>query len=571
MKWIFKNYKHAPMYFIGQILKIIGDTAEIIAPILLGVLVDEFIKNGAKNVLLIGLSAIAVTVLGSTLYYIGAIIGSKYRFKLEDKLKRDCYKKLNTLDSHFYNTNRLGELNTIITSDIREIGYAMSWLFGNFFSYIPAFIFVLIYFLTINVPLTLILLIPLPFIAVLSLRHIKKMQPLYDDRREERAKVNNYIQENIEGNKVVKSFSSEIREINTFKKLTESYRKKSLFIHYKYFNFSNKMSFLSDLMNLLLVLFGGLFIINGSITIGQLVIFSSLLWHLRMPITELGFLVNDYQDYKISLKKIRGLLNSTSKIKDTGKLKLNYKNEDIIFKNVDLFFDNTVALRNVSFKIKPNQTVACIGEIGSGKSSVVRLLLRFIEPTSGNIKIGSSNINDYTLDSLRRNIGYVSQTPFLFSDTIKNNVNYGDLSLSDKEIKKHLKMAKADFVFNLNDGINTVIGENGVTLSGGEKQRVSLARALARRPKILILDDITSALDIETEMEVTKSINTLDYECTKLIVAGKIFSVMNADVILVFKNNKIVEMGTHTELLAKKGEYKKLYDVQKKSYDEVIL
>lgn len=289
--------------------------------------------------------------------------------------------------------------------------------------------------------------------------------------------------------------------------------------------------------------------------------FKAYMWMLKGPFTRLAYYIDDYQEYKLSSDKIKNLLNKETKIKDYGTKKLSYKKEDIIFDNVTVYFDDLHAVKNVNLKISAGSTIACIGEVGSGKSTIANLLLRFVEPSEGNILIGNVDYREFSLESLRSNFGYVSQTPFLYSDTIKNNVNYGDLNLSDKDIVKYLKMAKADFVFNYEDGIDTIIGENGVNLSGGEKQRLSLARALARNPKILILDDITSALDIETEVSVTENIDNLPKQITKIIIAQKVFSVKNADQILVFKDNKIVEIGTHQELLAKKGEYKKIYDI----------
>lgn len=236
--------------------------------------------------------------------------------------------------------------------------------------------------------------------------------------------------------------------------------------------------------------------------------------------------------------------------------------DTIKFDNVEFKIDEKQVLSNINLELEKGKTYAFIGEVGSGKSSIGRLILRIIDVTTGNIFINNCAINDYTIKSIRDKISYVSQTPFLFSDTIKNNVDFGNENLTDDEINHFLKLAKADYVHNLEDGIQTIIGENGISLSGGEKQRLSLARALAKKPELLILDDITSALDYESELEVTKNINNLEYECTKIIIAQKIISVKNADKIFVLKQGNIINEGTHKELLETSDIYKEIYDIQ---------
>lgn len=236
--------------------------------------------------------------------------------------------------------------------------------------------------------------------------------------------------------------------------------------------------------------------------------------------------------------------------------------DTIKFDNVEFKIDEKQVLSNINLELEKGKTYAFIGEVGSGKSSIGRLILRIIDVTTGNIFINNCAINDYTIKSIRDKISYVSQTPFLFSDTIKNNVGFGNENLTDDEINHFLKLAKADYVQMLEDGIHTIIGENGISLSGGEKQRLSLARALAKKPELLILDDITSALDYESELEVTKNINNLEYECTKIIIAQKIISVKNADKIFVLKQGNIINEGTHEELLKTSDIYKETYDIQ---------
>ena len=569
MKWVFEIYPKKARYITATVVAMLGDILDIIPPILLGTMVDLFINNGfTHHVIPLAVSVLAFTLLSANLAYFGANASGYWRQDFTDRLKRKCYEKLNLLDQSFYNKTGVGELNTIMTSDQNQIGHVVHWIIRSTIIDILRFFVVFIYLCFINVPLSILILLPAPIIAFLSIKHMKKMEPLYDERRQERSNLNNYIQENIEGNKVVKSFASEKYEIDKFGKKNGLLKNKNLRVKYENINYDSKIIFLSEIMEVLLLLFGGYLLMQGSITVGDILIFSSLLWILKMPFLNIGDTISEFQEFKISKDRIQRLLDAPIDVKNNGKLSLDYDEQEIIFKDVDVAFDERYALKKINIKIEPGKTVACIGQVGSGKSTIARLVLRFIDPTKGKVYIGDNNIKKYTLESLRKNIGYVSQTPFLFSDTIRNNVNYGNTELSEEEIISCLKKAKADYVFKYPDGLDTIIGENGVSLSGGEKQRLSLARALAVKPKILILDDITSALDIETEIEVTKNIENLDYDATKIIIAQKIFSVKNADLILVFKDGKIVEQGTHTELLKLNGEYKNIYNIQKESYED---
>ena len=406
-----------------------------------------------------------------------------------------------------------------------------------------------------------ILLLFMPIFVYVTLKYAKKTKKLYDIEREKASKLNSYIQENIEGNRLIKNLGTEKSERDKFRNLNEDYVNYKIKISYKMFSHIELIRFLSYFLWVIMILLGGLFIVNGSITIGQFMIFNGYIGIISRPLYNLIEYMNDIQNYKVSIKKIKDIFNTKPKQKDDGKLELKSINK-IKFENVEFEVEDKKVLSDINIEIEKNKTYAFIGEVGSGKSSIGRLILRIIDATNGNIYINENTINDYTIYSVRDKIAYVAQTPFLFSDSIKNNVNFGNLSLSDDEIRYYLKLAKVDYVDKLEDNIETVIGENGISLSGGEKQRLSLARALARKPQLLILDDITSALDYEYELEVTKNINNLDFECTKIIIAQKIISVKNADKIFVMKEGKIIAEGTHEELLNSSEFYKEIYDIQ---------
>ena len=572
MRWVLKFIKEYNFkYWIANIMIVLGGGISKVFPvILLGEIIDKGIyQNNFSSIPYMFITSISMYFIGRMLTYFGILIIDNVRFKLAHKLKVECYKKLNELDQLFYQENSLGELNTRLTTDVNIIHHNVCFVIKQSMSMLTTSILAIIYCLYINPILTLIILIPTPIIAFISSKHIKNSKNLYTEQRESLSDLNSYIQENIEGNRLVKTFGTEQKEIDEFKTKNRKVKNKNMNIQNVNIDYNNKVTFLSYCMQLLLVIFGGIFVIEGNTTIGEFIIINSFISTIKRPFIELSGFINEWQQFKVSVSKVRKLLETEPKIKNIGNLELDNWN-DITFDNVSAKYENKQVVKNINLNFKPNKTYAFIGEIGSGKSTIGKLLLRLVETSNGKITINRIPIYDYTFESLRKNIGYVSQTPFLFSDTIANNVSFGNENLTKEEIINYLELVKADYVFNLPYNIDTIIGENGVSLSGGEKQRLSLARAIAKKPSILILDDITSALDFETELDVTNNINNMKYECTKIIIAQKILSVKNADTIFVMSNGKIAECGSHGELLQKNGIYKEIYDIQTNSMEECI-
>lgn len=572
MRWVLNFIKEYKIkYWLSNIMIILGSAISKVFPVvLLGKIIDDGIyKNNFSCIPYFFIISVSMYFFGRMLTYFGILIIDNIRYKLAHKLKVVCYKKLNQLDQTFYQENTIGELNTCLTTDINTIHHNMCFVVKQSMSMLVACAMAIIYCLYINPILTFIILIPTPIIAIISNKYIKNSKKLYNSQRESLSKLNSYIQENIEGNRLVKTFGAEQIEINGFKVKNRNVKKKNIDIKNININYNNKITILSYSMQILLIIFGGIFVIQGYTTIGEFIIINSLINTIKKPFLDLSGLVNDWQQFKIAVQKIKNLLETEPKIKNLGKLELNSWN-NINFDNVSLKYNQKQIIKNINLNLEPNKTYAFIGKIGSGKSTIGKILLRLIEPSEGKITFDNIPINKYTLKSLRKNIGYVSQTPFLFSDTIANNVAFGIKDLSRKEIIEYLKLSKADYVLDLPNNIDTIIGENGVNLSGGEKQRLSLARALAKRPSILILDDITSALDFETELEITNNINNLKYECTKIIIAQKILSVKNADIIFVMEGGKIIEYGSHRELLQKDGVYREIYNIQTNNMEAYI-
>lgn len=566
MYWILKNYMKRMeklKYFLALCINVFGDVLARIWPaIFIGMIIDEgLMKNNYSAIISNFLLSISTFIVGITLAYIGVVIMNKVTYRINSRIGKSIYNKINFMDNDYYKNTTIGEMNTLLQNDLKNITKVFTHDAKQFIGEIITSIFSIFYCIKINIPLTIVFILFMPMYLMLIITFNKKTKIMYEIEREKASKLNHYLQENIEANKLIKNLGTEEREIENFNKINTDYVNHKIKINYKMYNYMEVMKLLSEIVWITLIAIGGILIMQENITIGEFLVFNSLIYRIASPIYNLIEYANDWRYFKVSTHKIKLLMETEPNYQDNGTEILN-NIENIKFNNISVKILEKDILKNINLNLEANKTYAFIGEVGSGKSTIGKLILRIIDATTGEILINNKNIQNYTIKSIREKIGYVSQTPFLFSDTIKNNVNFGNLELSDEEILHYLKLAKADYVQNLEDGIHTIIGENGVNLSGGEKQRLSLARALAIKPQILILDDITSALDYETELEVTNNINSLDYKCMKIIIAQKIISIKNADKIFVVKSNEIVAEGTHEELLNKCNIYREIYEIQ---------
>jgi ATP-binding cassette subfamily B protein len=308
------------------------------------------------------------------------------------------------------------------------------------------------------------------------------------------------------------------------------------------------------------MLAGGYFVMQGRITFGEFSAFSALIWAVSNPMRNIGIIINDIQRFFASLSKIVEIYYAKPKIVNEHNAidKRRYEGR-IEFKHVSFKYDSNEVLHDISFSVKPGETIAIMGSTGSGKTSLVNLIPRFYDVSDGQVLVDGVDVRELELDELRSNIGIATQDVLLFSDTIDGNIAYGDPELPEDQTREYAKLAAAhDFITKMPEGYDTIVGERGVGLSGGQKQRIALARALAVRRPILILDDTTSAVDLETEEHIQKSLRELNFPCTKLIIAQRVSTTAEADRILILDGGRLIEEGTHAELLAKRGYY---YDV----------
>ena len=574
-KWIWgylKNYK--VRYGLSLILVLIAAVISLINPILGGKIVDEVLEKGNVGLLLPILALmLGVVLLKSAVVYTYQVNFEHVSQGILLSIRRDLYQKLLELDVDFYKQTKTGDLMARMTGDTDTLRHFIAWVVYNVLSNISIFIFAIVYLYFINPILTLCMVLICPLIALLTVKMSREIGPTFHKVREAYSRLNSVVQENISGNRIVKAFSNEEYEIEKFNTENSFYKEANMDTVHVTQKYLPQLDFLTNLLTVIMVLVGGLLVIYDQLTFGELMVFNGMLWALNNPMRSAGYLINDIQRFIASSAKIRDLLKTETKIKnsspseDTSRLK-----GDVEFDKVSFSFEDTDALKKVSFKISAGQTIGIVGHTGSGKSTLINLLSRFYEPVSGRILIDGKDIRSIDIRKLRSSVAMAMQEVFLFSDTIRDNIRYGVSNATFAQIQHIASIAEADgFIRDMPQGYDTIVGERGVGLSGGQRQRIALARALIKDPAILVLDDTTSALDMETEMKIQQKLNSTKRKPTTFIIAHRIASVKEADLILVLENGRIIEQGTHQTLLDLKGEYAQVFATQLGDFDEDLM
>jgi ATP-binding cassette, subfamily B, multidrug efflux pump len=571
IKWIFgyiNKYKFRFYFALSAVL--LSSLMAMLNPYLSGKLVDEvIIKNNGS---------ILIPILGTMIVvtFVKAIIRYTYQMTFEFvsqnvifELRQNMYNKLQELDLDYYNKTRTGDIMARMTGDMDAVRHFVAWVIYNICENVTVFIFAIISMFIINVKFTLLMFALTPVVAYLAFKFAKQANPIFFGIREQFSKLNTVVQENISGNRVVKAFGKEDYEISKFEERNKAYMDANMELADVAQKYLSVLNGLANMFTIVMILAGGIFVINEQLTMGELVMFNGLIWAINNPMNMVGWLINDAQRFVAAARKMEILVNEETKIKnpvdgiEPEKLK-----GEIEFKNVNFEYDYEPVLKDISFKVKPGQTVAIFGQTGVGKSTIINLIERFYDATSGEILIDGIDIKKYNLQALRKNISISMQDVFLFSNTIEENISYGVSEADNSKITWAAKMADANnFIEKLSDSYETVVGERGVGLSGGQKQRITLARSIIKDPSILILDDTTSALDVETEAMIQRNLNTVYKDKTCFIIAHRISSIKDSDLILVLEDGKIIESGTHKELLDNKGHY---YGVYKAQYGDYI-
>lgn len=566
LKWIMGYLKyHIPKYSIALILVLITSLLSMINPFLAGDIVDRVLNGNEKNILIpILIIMLVVVVIKGILTYTYQMIFERVSQDILLNIRKDLYSKLLKLDFDYYNNTKTGDIMARMTGDTDALRHFIAWVVYNILSNLSVFIFAIISMAIVSLPLTLFMLAICPIIAIITIKMGVQISPTFYNIREAYSRLNSVTQENISGNRVIKAFSREDYEIEKFNKENLNYKEKNMDTTKIIGKYMPVLEYLSSFLSIIMILVGGILVINKSMTLGDLVIFNGLLWALNNPMRMAGYLINDTERFIASSIKIRELLNTESNIKNSkAPVKSERIHGDILFDNVSFNYGDTAALKNVSFEAKCGQTIGIIGPTGAGKSTLVNLICRFYDATEGEVLIDYTPIKNIDIKQLRSSIGMAMQDIFLFSDTIEGNIAYGNPSVSLDKVKDIAKLSEAHgFISEMPEGYDTIIGERGVGLSGGQRQRISLARALITNPSILILDDTTSAVDMETEFKIQKEVNLNNPNRTNFIIAHRISSVKSADLILVLDNGRIIESGTHDSLVNNKGYYYEVYKTQ---------
>ena len=572
LKWILPYCKpDLPRIAGSVVLFCVNNVMALTIPLLSGLIVDRVITQGKVD----ELTRLCVMMIAFTIVRVASRYG--YQMWMERfgqnsifRLVSDEYEKLHELDFTYFNHTRTGDIMSRMTSDTDAIRHALSWVSYQVMDCVVMFIGALIMMFSIDWRLALALACVTPFIFVLTRGLSSHAKPLFFAIRNSLAEMNSMVEENIEGNRVVKAFVREPYETEKFDEHNEDYMQRNMAQAYnsrKYMPWLDGLGFSLQLITLGL---GGFLVIKGYMTLGNLVAFNSYLWMIDGPVRQSGWLINDWQRFNASCIKIRKLLTSKSRIQEKPDAKAPHRIlGDIDFKHVSFAFPDepdTPILQDVDFHIPAGAKLGILGETGAGKSTLVNLISRFYDPTEGQVLIDGIDARDWPLTALRSQVCIVAQDTFLFSDTIGGNIGFGageQREYDEQYIRRMATIAGADnFIRGLPDGYDTIVGERGVGLSGGQKQRLSLARALADDPSILIMDDTTSAVDMETEAEIQQHLRELDDKKTIVTIAHRISSVKDSDLILVLEHGRVVERGTHDELVAAHGRYWEIYHKQ---------
>ncbi|KAF2341503.1 ABC transporter ATP-binding protein [Flavobacterium tistrianum] len=522
------------------------------------IIIATFRQDLIHNVLLI----IGTTIVAGFLTFLmrqTLIVMSRH---IEFDLKNEVFRQYENLSQNFYKQNRTGDLMNRISEDVSKVRMYVGPAVMYTINTAIRFAIVILYMYNVSPLLTLYTILPLPILSYCIFKLSSEINKRSTTFQQYLSKVSSFTQEIFSGIRVIKAYSLENQHQNNMVDLAEESKRKSLSLARVQSLFGPLMIALIGISNLVVIYFGGVMYINGSIpnigTIAEFILYVNM---LTWPVASLGWVSSMVQEAEASQKRLNEFLKIEPEIKNNNENSSDIKG-NISFENVSFTYQDTniEALKNVSFTVKKGETLAILGKTGSGKSTILSLISRLYDVTEGEIKIDENEISTLNLNDLRNNIGIVPQDAFLFSDTIKNNIKFGNQNATDEEVIEAAKNAVVhDNIIAFNKQYDTVLGERGITLSGGQKQRVSIARAIIKNPAILLFDDCLSAVDTETEEMILNNLFEISKDKTTIIVSHRVSSAKNADKIIILEDGKIIQQGSHNQLINQEGYYASLY------------
>ncbi|MGK0466929.1 ABC transporter ATP-binding protein [Clostridium sp.] len=566
MKRILKYVsKYKLFIIIPAIAMLISIALDMFNPYLVEIMIDKVLQNKQYDLLTFVLMSLAgITLARSILGYVKDYILDYVSSRVSIDLKTDLFNHIQKLPFKYFDNMNTGELMSRMSSDVDNVWMSIAFGISLAIEQVIYFLVASILIFQINWKLAIVTLLTMPFIGFIAMKLEKEVGEAFDKISDHNAVINTTAQENIAGARLVKAFAREKHETTKFL----NHNKKNYHLNMNQAKIWSRhfpmIEFLCNISVIAVVCAGGLLVIDKALSIGELVAFSQYVWMLIWPMRMIGWLTNMITQANTSAKKIFNIMDVVPEIKDKDDaISMNEIKGHIKFYDVFFKYNDNYILENINLDIPAGSTVAIMGTTGSGKSSLVNLIGRYYDISKGYITVDGNDVRDICIGDLRRKMSVVAQDTFLFSESISENIRFGKHDASIEEIKNACKDACADeFLENLAEGYDTVIGERGLGLSGGEKQRLSIARALVNDSSILILDDATSALDMETEYNLLKNLKNRNNSATTFIIAHRISAVKNADIILFLEDGHIVEMGNHKTLIEKRGYYYDVYNQQ---------
>ena len=575
IKRFISYYKpHIPLFLLDMFCALIVALCNLVYPRIASDIVGGFETGNTQIDVLIKSACFlgAVYVLKALCQYIVGYYGHVVGVRMQADMRRDLFMKYERLPFSYFDDHKTGDLLSRLTTDLWDVSELAHHGPENVFLAVLMFIGSFIVLSSINLTLTLIMFAVVPFIILFTVLSRRGMRRAMKSSREQMADINSTLENSVSGVRETKAYAAEKYEICKFGESNQLFRKYRSQAMKSLGTFDSIMNLLQDILYLVIVLVGGMFLYKEKITAAD---FTAFLLYISMflnPIQRFVALFQQLQEGMSGFSRFCEIMDAEEEV-DEGTVEITDIKGDLVFENVSFGYssesDGKLVISNMSLNIPAGRTLALVGPSGGGKSTLCHLIPRFYDVTDGRITLDGKDIKDLTLESLRKNIGIVSQTVFLFDGTVRENIAYGLNNVSDEEIIDAAKKANIhEYVTTLEKGYDTWVGERGVKLSGGQRQRIAIARVFLKNPKLLILDEATSALDNATEMQIQESLEELSHGRTVIVVAHRLSTVKRADEIVVIDKNGILERGTHEELITLGGEYKKLYEYQFRDSDK---